>query len=116
MVSLTNIIGTSVNKVQFNVEAESAKSAKSTLLSSKKAFNSKSSDGTTYELKLVEQQPVADFYSVVVVVSPKPPAQADKRFFLVNNKVDVKVSTVASVSDVQIGVGDRVQALPKLNT
>lgn len=115
LVSITNIIGTSIKQVQFNVEAESAKSAKSTLLSAKKAFTQKSSDGTTYELKLVEQQPAADFYTVVVLVSPKPPAQNDKRFFLVDNKVQVKVSTVASISDVQIGVGDRDQGLPKLN-
>ncbi|CAF0949106.1 unnamed protein product [Brachionus calyciflorus] len=116
LISVTNIVGASVRQAQFNVEAESAKSAKSTLLSAKKPFTQKSSDGTTYELKLVEQQPTADFYTVLVSVTPKAPANNDKRFYLVDNKVLVKVSTVASVSDVQIGTGDRDQGLPKLKS
>lgn len=114
LISLTNIVGSSVKQAQFDVVAESAKSQKVNLLTAKKSFASKSSDGTTYELKLVEQQPAADFYTVVVSVSPKAPAQNDKRFFLVDNKVEVKVATVASVVEVQLGVADRDQSTPKL--
>lgn len=115
LVSVTNIVGASVRQVQLNVEAESAKSGKSALLAAKKAFTPKSSDGTTFELKLVEQQPSADFYTVVVSVTPKAPANNDKRFFLVQNNVQVKATTVGSVGDVQIGVNDRDVSSPKLS-
>lgn len=114
MISVTNLVGASVKQVKLNVEALSARSSRSTLLSAKKQFTPKSSDGTTYELKLVEQQPEADFYTVAVSVSPQAPANNDKRFFLVVSSVLVKVTTVVSVSDLQIGVGDRDQGLPKL--
>ena len=67
---------------------------------------------TTFELKLVEQQvPKADFYTVNLAIVPKV---ADKRFFLLQNDVEVKVTTVASVSDVELGVADRDQSTPKL--
>lgn len=116
LVSVTNIVGASVRQVKLDVEALSAKSSKSSLLSGKKTFTPKSSDGTAYELKLVEKQPDADFYTVSVSVSPKAPANNDKRFFLVIQSVLVKATTVMSVNDVQIGVGDRDQGLPKLVT
>lgn len=116
LISVTNIVGASVRQVKLDVEALSAKSSKSSLLSAKKAFTPKSSDGTTYELKLVEKQPDADFYTVAISVSPKAPANNDKRFFLVVKSVLVKATTMMSVSDVQIGVGDRDQGLPKLVT
>ena len=48
VVSLTNILGEPVKQVQFNLEAESGKSQKTNggnLISAKKPFTSKSSDG-----------------------------------------------------------------------
>lgn len=114
VVSLTNILGEPVKQVQFSVSAESGKSQKANggnLVASKKAFTSKSSDGTTHEIKLVESQPAAGFYTVVVSATPKT---ADKRFFLVVNSVEVKVTTQATITDLEIGVADRDQAAPKL--
>ena len=68
---------------------------------------------TTFELKLVEQTvPKADFYTVNLAIVPKV---ADKRFYLLQSDVEVKVTTVASVSDIEIGVADRDQSAPKLS-
>ena len=107
-------MGEPVKQTQFTLTAESGKSQKSNggnLLASKKAFTSKSSDGTTHELKLIENQPAAGFYNIIVSAAPKA---ADKRFFLVVNSVEVKVTTQASITDLEIGAGDRDQATPKL--
>jgi len=118
VVSLTNILGEPVKQAQFNLEAESGKSQKTNggnLISAKKPFTSKSSDGTTFEIKLIDGQlPAAGFYTVAVSASPKAPHNADKRFFLVTKSVEVKVTTQASISDLQIGVADRDQSAPKL--
>jgi len=115
IVSLTNIVGAAVRQTQFVVEADSAKSQKTNgaaLISAKKPFTSTSSEGTTYQLKLVEQPASADFYTVVVNVIPKSPTE--KRFFLVDNKVEVKVTALVNVVDAQVGVADRDQSAPKL--
>jgi hypothetical protein len=70
---------------------------------------------TTFEIKLIDGQlPAAGFYTVAVSASPKAPHNADKRFFLVTKSVEVKVTTQASISDLQIGVADRDQSAPKL--
>lgn len=115
VVSLTNILGEAVKQTQFTLSAESGKSQKpngGNLVSAKKAFASKSSDGSTYELKLVDgQQPEAGFYTIVVSATPKT---ADKKFFLVVNSVEVKVTTQATVAGLQLGVADRDQTAPKL--
>lgn len=120
LVSLTNILGNPVKQVQFGVEAESGKNLKKSsevlATANKKPFASKSSDGSTYEIKLVDAQqpPSAGFYSIAVNVAPKAPANADKRFFLVVKSVEVKLTTQANVADIQIGVADRDQSAPKL--
>ena len=108
-------MGGPVKQAQFTVEAESAKSVKANgpaLFTTKKAFASKSSDGTSYELKIVEQNQAADVYSVVVSAASK--TANDKRFFLVEKSVEVKITTSISVVDVQIGVADRDQSTPRL--
>lgn len=116
LIGLTNIIGTPIKQVQFNLEAVSSKAQKPNvqpLFTAKKTFTSKSSDGTTFELKLVEQaEPAADFYSIVLSVTPKV---ADKRFYLLDNTVEVKATTKIGVSDVEAGIADRDQSTPKLN-
>lgn len=116
LIGLTNIIGTQIKQVQFNLEATSSKAQKSNgqaLFSTKKTFTSKSSDGTTFELKLVEQtEPIADFYLVVLNIVPKV---ADKRFYLLENTVEVKATTKISINDIEAGIADRDQSAPKLN-
>lgn len=115
LVSVTNLLGEAVKQAEFNLEADSARTAKDQQLfpGKKLPFTSKSSDRTTHEVKLLEasQQPTAGFYTLTVNLLLKP---SDKQFFLVNNKVDVKVTTVASLVDVQLGVADRDQTAPKL--
>jgi oligosaccharyltransferase complex subunit delta (ribophorin II) len=113
LVGLTNLLGQTV-KQQFTVEAESAKSQRANgpaLFTAKKRFTSKSSDGSTFELRLIEQnqQPEADFY----VVRVNAVAQ-DSRYFVVEPQIEVKVTTSVNLADVQIGVADRDQAAPKL--
>jgi oligosaccharyltransferase complex subunit delta (ribophorin II) len=121
LVGLTNILGNPVKQVQFNVEAESAKNQKQqneNLISGKKALTAKSSDGSTFELKLIEGQQQAaasaGFYTLALSASPKAPANADKRFFLVVKTVEVKLTTQVSLVDLQIGVADRDTSAPKL--
>jgi len=109
LVSVTNLLGGPVKQTEFNLEGES-----SNLLANKKVlFTSKSSDRTTFDVKLLEQnqQPAAGFYKVTVNLLLKA---GEKQFFLVDNKVDVKVATTVSLVDVQLGVTDREQASPKL--
>jgi len=112
LVSVTNILGSPV-KAEFNLEAESAKTAKDQSLfpGKKLIFQSRSSDRTTFDVKLLESnvQPAAGFYSLTVNLILK-----DKQYFLVQNKVDIKVATQASLVDVQLGVSDRDQTAPKL--
>ncbi len=57
------------------------------------------------------QQPAAGFYKLTINLLLKA---GEKQFFLVDNKVDVKVVTTVSLVDVQLGVSDREQASPKL--
>ena len=57
------------------------------------------------------QQPAAGFYKVSVNLLLKA---GEKQFFLVDNKVDVKVVTTANLVDVHLGVSDREQPSPKL--
>ena len=115
LVSITNILGLPI-KNDMVVLAESSKSQKSggaTLVANKMQFQSKSSDNTMFELKLIDkEQKPADYYEITVSASPK--AGADKRFFLVEKTVSVKITTVADVADIQIGVADRDQSTPKL--
>jgi len=115
LISVTNILGNAVTQTQLTVEATSAKSQKNTLLAAKRPFVAKSSDGSTYEIKLIDsasQSLAADFYQVVVSVTPKQ--AGEKRFFLVQTSFEVKVATVISVTDVNVGVADRDQSTPKL--
>lgn len=118
VVSLSNILGNPIKQAQFTLEAVSAKSQSgSALLSAKKAFAAKSSDGSTFELKLIEQtQPAPGFYVVAVNAVAKPASATvnAKIFFLVDNQFEVKVTTQVALSDVNIGVGDRDQSIPKL--
>ena len=81
------------------------------MFTAKKKFASKSSDGSTFELRLIEanQQPEADFYVVRVNA-----AAQDSRYFVVEPQVEVKVTTSVNLADVQVGVADRDQTAPKL--
>jgi len=115
LVSVTNLLGGPVKQADFNLEADSAKTSKDVSLfpGKKHLFTAKSSDKTTFEVKLIEsnQQPTAGFYTLVVNLL----AKADqKNLFLVQNKVDLKVTTSANLVDVQLGVSDRDSNAPKL--
>ncbi len=81
------------------------------MFTAKKKFTSKSSDGSTFELRLIEanQQPEAEFYVVRVNA-----AAQDSRYFVVEPQVEVKVTTSVNLADVQVGVADRDQTAPKL--
>jgi hypothetical protein len=112
LVGITNLLGQTV-KTQLSVEVESAKSQRSNgpvLVAAKKKFASKSSDGSTFEVRIIEQnqQPDAEFYVVRVNA-----ASTDARFFLVEQQVEVKVTTSVSLNEVLIGVADRDVTLPK---
>ena len=115
LVSVTNVLGLPA-KGDLVVSAESSKSQKANgpaLFAAKLNFQSKSSEGSTFELKLVDkEQKPADFYTIIVNAVPK--SGADKRFFLVDTSVSVKISTQVDVVDIQIGVADRDQSTPKL--
>ena len=101
----------------MTVTAESSKSQKTsgvTLITTKMPFHSKSSDGTTFELKLIDkEQKPADYYEISISVVPKA-AGDSKRFFLVEKTVSVKITTQVDVTDILIGVADRDQSAPKL--
>jgi len=109
LVGVTNLLGGPVKQTEFNLEAEST----SLLANKKLLLTSKSSDRTTFDVKLLEpnQQPAAGFYKLTINLLLKA---GEKQFFLVDNKVDVKVVTTVSLVDVQLGVSDREQASPKL--
>jgi hypothetical protein len=72
---------------------------------------------TLFELKLVEAQPTADFYYVSVNAVPKSstPNTSVKQFFLVQNRFEVKVTTIVSLENIQVGAADRDSTQPKLN-
>lgn len=116
LISVTNLLGGSIEQAQFDVEAESAKGQKAKgqgLFAAKKKFTPKSSDGASFDLRLVEpnQKVVTDFYLVTVTIQSKP---ASKKYFLVQNKFEVKLTTQITVADVQVGVADRDHSAPKL--
>jgi hypothetical protein len=116
VVSVTNLLGGAVKNAQVNINAISASSSTSkTLFSGKKlSFAPKSSDRTTFQLVLIEQnqQVVPEFYMVTVELNMKP---EEKQFFLTQNKLEVKVTTVVEVVDVSLGVSDRDASNPTLN-
>jgi oligosaccharyltransferase complex subunit delta (ribophorin II) len=49
-----------------------------------------------------------------VVVTASPKDKTVKRFFLLQNSVEVKVTTLATIVDLQLGIADRDQSAPKL--
>lgn len=106
LVGLTNILGRPVAKTEFTIQAESS------LFSGKRALSLKSSDGSVFDLKALDGDAAAGFYAVTLQVATK---NADKRFVVLNNKVDVKVMTKAEVSDVRVGAADREQLTPKIH-
>lgn len=111
LVSLTNLLGGPVKEDQLNLEAISATSSnKASLFSAKKSFTVKSSDRTTFEVKLVEgnAQLTPGFYAVTVGLNA-----ASKKFFLTKNTVEVKVTTKISVASVQLSVSDIDTTNPK---
>lgn len=112
LVSLTNVLGGPVKEVQMNLDAVSATSSnsKSSLFSSKKAFTTKSSDRTTFEMNLVDgkSELTSGFYAVKVALN------APKNYFLTKSSVQVKVTTKISVDNVQLGVSDIDTSIPKL--
>ena len=65
-----------------------------------------------FDLKALDGDAAAGFYAVTLQVATK---NADKRFVVLNNKVDVKVMTKAEVSDVRVGAADREQLTPKIH-
>lgn len=113
LVSVTTLLGGSVKDSQINLDALTGLStdSKSNLFSAKKSFTSKSSDRTSFSVKLVDgnQKLSSGFYDVVVSLN------ADKKFFLSKNSVEVKVTTKISVTDVNLGVSDRDTSQPKLS-
>lgn len=111
LVSLTNILGGAVNDPKVNLDALSAISSnsKTTLFTGKKSFTAKSSDRTSFDVKLVDsQQLTPGFYAVTVGLN------ADKKFFLTKKSVEVKVTTKVDLSDVLMSVSDRDTTSPKL--
>ena len=83
------------------------------LFNDKRQFQSKSSDGTLYELRLFDASTdgQAGFYTIVLNVAP---ITADKRFVVIDNKFEVKFLRDLEVEDLQIGVADREQSTPAL--
>lgn len=116
VVSVTDLLGRSVKNAQVNINAASAASSTAkTLFSGKKlSFTPKSSDRSTFQVALIEQnqQVVPEFYMVTVELNLKP---EEKHFFLTQNKVEIKVTTVVEVTDVSLGVSDRDASNPTLN-
>jgi len=112
LVSVTTILGGPVKDSQINLDALTgiSKNQKGSLFSGKKTFTAKSSDRTSFNVKLVEEnkQLNSGFYDVVCSLN------ADKKYFLKTNSVEVKVTTKISVTDVNLGVSDRDTSQPKL--
>ena len=82
-------------------------------MTEKKQFQSKSSDGTLYELRLHDSttENQAGFYTIVLNIKT---TVADKRLIVLNNRFEVKFLRDLEVSDLQIGVADREQTQPAL--
>lgn len=110
LVSLTNILGGAINdKVNLDALSATSSNSKATLFTGKKSFTAKSSDRTSFDVKLVDgQQLVPGFYAVTVGLN------ADKKFFLTKKSVEVKVTTKVDLSDVSMSVSDRDTSSPKL--
>lgn len=106
LIGLTNILGRPVTQAQFTVQAESS------LFSGKRALSQKASDGSVFELKALDGDKAAGFYTVTLQVAPKT---EDKRIVVLNSKIDVKVLAKVEVSDVRVGASDREQLTPKIH-
>lgn len=106
LISITNIMGEPI-KQELQVVAESSK-----LLEAKAPFKPKSSDGTTFEISLLNAAvpKAADFYDVTISAT----AKASTNTFLVSQTVNVKITCQVDLVDVQVGLVDRDQSNPKL--
>ena len=117
LITVSNILGRPVGQdIKFNIETDSSNNQQSNLpplLNDKRQFQEKSSDGTLYELRLLDSttENQAGFYTIVLNVKP---TVADKRLIVLNNKFEVKFLRELEVQDVQIGVADREQTQPNL--
>ena len=111
LVSLTNLLGGPSKEAQLNLEALSATSAvsKASLFAVKKSFTAKSSDRSTFDVKLVDANAklTPGFYAVTVGLN------GPKNFFLVKNTVEIKVTTKVTVANVQMSVSDVDTTNPK---
>lgn len=109
LVTLTNFLGGPVKDAQVNLDALSAKSSKTSILSAKKAFTAKSSDRTSFSVELAGKNAelAPGFYTVNCGLN------ADKKFFMPAKSVEVKVTTQVSVNDVSLAVTDRDTTQPK---
>lgn len=106
LVSLTNLLGTKPN-TQIALEALSAKNSKGNgLFTGKKTFTAKSSDSTSFDVKLLTEPKPTGFYAVNVGLN------GPKHFFLLQSQVEVKVTVSVSVEDVQLAVSDRDATKP----
>lgn len=106
LVGLTNILGRPVSQAQFSVNAESS------LFSGKRALSQKSSDGSVFDFKALDGNVAPGFYTLNLQVAPKGD---DKRFVVLNSKIDVKVLAKVEVSEVRVGAADREQLTPKIH-
>ena len=106
LIGLTNILGRPVKLAEFNIQAESS------LFAGKRALGPKSSDSSVFELKALDGEAAAGFYTANLQAAPKT---ADKRFVVLNGKVDVKVLAKVEASDVRVGAADREQLTPKIH-
>jgi len=115
LISITNLLGGQVKNTQINADAVSAASSTGkTLFSGKKiSATTKSSDRTSFEIKLIEesQQPAPEFYFVTIELNLRP---EEKQFYLTQNKIEVKATTFVNLVDVQVGVSDRDTTTPVL--
>ncbi len=60
------------------------------------------------------QQASPDFYYVNVKAVAKTSGEKAPSFFLVESRFEVKVTTLVSLADVNVGAADRDQSNPKL--
>lgn len=110
LVSVTTILGGAIKDAQINLDALKAVTSegKSSLFAAKKPFTIKSSDGTSFEVKLVDGDAQPGFYTVTVGLN------GDKRLFLAKNSVKVKVTTKVNIADLYMGVFERDNTNPQL--
>lgn len=109
LVSITTLLGGAVKDAQLNLDVLSAKSSGGkTLITAKKPFTIKSSDKTSFEVKIVDGDAQPGFYTVTVGLN------GDKRLILPKNTVEVKVTTKVNVADLYLGVFERDKTNPQL--